>query len=112
MTWASIIAALLQTFGPLLTEWLKRWLEDRLKGASAALAKPATYGPEPALAALFDAAIAAVPRGAFARRALLRRLRAVAVARAEAIVRNDAPVALTQTEIEDVRDAAGAADAE
>ena len=109
MTWATIIAALLSAFGPLLAEWLKKWLEEKLSRASDGIAAPVTHGsPERAAGALFDAALASTPRFAPARRALLRRLRAVAVSRAPELVGVGA-VELTHAEVEEIRDAANAA---
>lgn len=77
MGWAAIITALLQIFGPILGEWLKKWLDSLLNKAAARLPDAETFGsPDAARAALFDEAIASLPRFAFARRSLLRRMRA------------------------------------
>lgn len=77
MGWSAIILALLEIFGPLIVAWLKAWLEDRLNRAAANLPAPESFGsPELARAALFDEAIADLPRFAFVRRALLRRMKA------------------------------------
>lgn len=111
MTWATTIAALLSTFGPMLSEWLKKWLEDRLKASAALIPAPAAVGnARSGMHVLFDATIAATPRVAFARRALLRRLKAVAVDRADELARGS--VTLAPADVEEIRDAAGAADSE
>lgn len=100
MGWSAIIIMLIELFGPLLIEWLKKWLEDRLNKAAASLPAAESYGsPELARAALFDEAIAALPRLAFARRALLRRMKATDA--------NPTPEALAE-----LRDIAGAAEQE
>lgn len=106
MNLQAFIQAILSVLGPLLLDWIKSWLEDKLKQAAARVTANGTS--EQGAAALFDAAIASTPRFAPARRALLRRLKAVAVARADEFARAD-PVALTQAEVDDVRDAADAA---
>ena len=80
MGWASLIAVLLELFGPLLADWLKGCTEERLANAAAALPPADTYGSEgEAAAALFDRAIADLPRLAFVRRAALRKAKQVAV---------------------------------
>ena len=80
MTWAAIITAIIQIFGPMLAEWLKKWLDSWLNKAAAEM----TGGPNgvaevagEAFAAceLLDKAIQMLPRFAFGRRALLRRIR-------------------------------------
>lgn len=79
MAWAAIISALLSIFGPLLLDWLKKWLDSRMVEAAARLPAAETFGsPELARAALFDEVIADLPRFAFGRRALLRRMKATA----------------------------------
>jgi len=80
MVWTSLIAVLLELFGPLLADWLKGCTEERLANAAAELPPADTYGSEgEAATALFDRAIADLPRLAFVRRAALRRAKAVAV---------------------------------
>lgn len=100
MGWSAIILALIQVLGPILIEWLKKWLEDRLQQAAARLPAVESFGsPELARAALFDEAIASLPRFAFARRALLRRMKATDA--------DPSPEALAE-----LRDIAGAAEQE
>jgi len=80
MGWFSIVAAILELLGPLLQSWLKDCTEERLANAAAELPPADTYGSEgEAAAALFDKAIADLPRLAFVRRAALRKAKAVAV---------------------------------
>lgn len=77
MGWAAIISAIISIFGPMLAEWLKKWLDSRLADVSQSLPAAESFGsPDLARAALFDAAIDSLPRWAFARRALLRRMKA------------------------------------
>ncbi len=110
MTWAALIAALIEVFGPILVEWLKRWLEDRLKTAATHLPEPTSFAHHSAPpAALFDKAISLLPPLAFARRTLLRRLRASAVKRADALMSGQAVAVLTADERAELREAAGAA---
>lgn len=44
MNWASIFAAIIAVVKPLVEEWLKRWLDDRLKAVERTL--PAVTDPE------------------------------------------------------------------
>lgn len=106
MGWASIIAALIQLFGPALVEWLQKWLDGILKRAAESLPDVTTYAAEPlAREALFDRAIALTPRFAFARRTLLRRLKTSAILHGYP----EAVGHLTPDELAEVRDAAFAA---
>lgn len=101
MGWAAIISALLSVFGPMLIKWLQEWLASRFAEVAAALPDVATFGtPAEARNALFDGAIASLPRFAFARRALLRRMKA----------HGDEP--LTGDAAAEFRDMAGAAASE
>ena len=111
MTWATIIAALLKTFGPLLSEWLQKWLEGRLKAAAEGLPADGLGDyPQQRLGLLFDRALADTPRRAFGRRALLRRLKAASVPRADLLARGGATIGVE--EAEDIRDLAAVADGE
>ncbi len=76
MGWAAIIAAIMEIFGPLLSDWLKECTEDRLSNATADLPPVGEFVSEGAAAyAMFDAAIADLPRFAFIRRRALERMR-------------------------------------
>ena len=102
MGWAVLVSELLKVFGPLLTAWLQKWLESLLQKAAARMPDAKLYAtPEQARLALLDEAIDAVPRLAFARRALLRRVRAHA-----------GQPALTTAEQAEFRDLVGAAENE
>ena len=112
MSWAAVIAALLQVLGPVIADFLKQLLDKWLSRAAESL--PAPEGPGH-VGRLFDAAIERTPRFAFARRNLLRVARRVAESRAGAIfaAAGGAPLApLTAAEAAELADAAGAADAE
>ena len=110
MSWAVIINMLIELFGPILVEWLKKWLDDRLKTAAAHLPDPHTFAsPMAGTTALFDKAIASLPLLAFSRRTLLRRLRSASVARSEMIFSGTHPMALSAEEQAEISDAAGAA---
>lgn len=105
MSWAAIIAAILQIFGPLISEWLKKWLESRLVKASKTVGAGADGVDDAArIGALMDAALADTPRVAFARRALIRRIRAYATV----VIPNPRPLA--PEEIADIKAAAAHAD--
>lgn len=109
MSWATIINALIELFGPILVEWLKQWLDDRLKTAASHLPEPSSFSsPAAGTMALFDKAIASLPILAFSRRTFLRRLRAAAVERSEMIFAGSASIGLTFEELSDIGDSAGA----
>jgi hypothetical protein len=73
MGWAAIIAVLLQIFGPLLAEWIKKWFDSHLRHAAALLPEPSFYADEPAARdALFEKAVATTRNPL--RRLLLRRI--------------------------------------
>jgi hypothetical protein len=102
--WLAIISALLTIFGPLIADWLKGCLEERLNEAAASLPPAETYASEgDASDALFDEAIRGLPRFAFARRAALRRAKAAA---REGDGIRTAP--LTAAELDEARDLVGA----
>lgn len=103
MGWASIVAALLAIFGPLISDWLKECTEEKLSDAADNLPEPSTFGSEgEATAALFDEAIARLPRLAFVRRAALRRMKAASIVDGKL---RTAP--LTAEEIAEARDLVG-----
>ena len=78
MGWAAIIAAVIELFGPLIAEWLRKWLDQKLVMAATLLPSPGGNEAE-AREMLFDAALDSLPRFAFARRTFLRTLRGIAV---------------------------------
>lgn len=108
--WPTIIATLIEVLGPLLVEWLKQWLSAKLTAASQVVSVGA--GPaEQAVGALFDEAVAQTPRRAVLRRALLRRVKAAAVARAPQVMA--ATFSLSPAEAEEIRElATGVAESE
>ena len=73
MNWVSIIQAVLQVLGPILSDLFKKWLSDKLTKTAKALPEPAE-GSDPAAnhAALLQAALDATPRRQVLRRAFLR----------------------------------------
>lgn len=80
MAWITIIAALLTVFGPAISDWLENCTKDRLKEAADSLPAPSTFASEgAAVAAMFNKAIAALPRRAFLRRKALARMKKAAV---------------------------------
>lgn len=82
--WAPIIAAIIQALIPFLTEWLQKWIANRLHDAANGLPPVAGFPTnDRAVTALFDRAINRT-RGP-ARRALLRWVKAKAVAQADAL---------------------------
>lgn len=102
MTWAAIIAALIDVLGPLLIEWLKQWLSAKLNAAAAGI--DLGRQADAAVGELFDEAIRQTPRFALPRRLLLRRLRAVAVAKAPAVMA--ATFTLSPSEAAEIREVA------
>lgn len=91
MGWAAIIAGILQILGPIFSEWIRKWLEERLNRAAREL------GETGSAAALFDRAIADQRRGP--KRMLLKRLRAMTAG---------GVFAATEADIEELRDLAPA----
>ncbi len=80
MGWSAIIAAILSIVGPFLVDWLKKCGEERAKRSADRLPAFESYSsPGAARDALFDAMIDDLPRWARARKALLRRLKSVAM---------------------------------
>lgn len=107
MGWSAIIAFLMQLFGPLIAEWLRKWLDDRFAKVLPMMPDPAAYPDDAArVRAICDAALATVPRIAFMRRSLIRRIQVAAVAQA------NSPRPLTPEEIADVSAAGRAAEDE
>lgn len=119
MNWASVITLIVQMLGPVLSDFLQKLLESLLKKVSGGLPAPSTGDAQPAdvqVRHLFDAALERLPRFAFARRSLLWGCRRVAVAHAAEVFAAAAGSAgvpqLTGAEAAELRDAAGACEAE
>lgn len=115
MGWGALIAVIIELFGPVLADWLKKLLEQWLRQA----AESATLSePDPAMMAaenislLFDAAIDRMPRLAFVRRNFLRSCKRAALARANQLMHaaqgGGSPTQLFPGERDELRDAAGA----
>lgn len=84
MTWASVIAVLLQLFGPVLAEWLRKLLDDTAKRMPAEpSADPEVFVAN--LAELFDFARGRTWWWQGGRRAAIRLAERAAVRRADAI---------------------------
>jgi hypothetical protein len=106
----ALVAALISVFGPAFLAWVRKLLNKTAKSLPAPESYPT---PHAATAALFDAAIEAVPARKFGRRILLRVLRRVAVARAPELFEaaragGGAVPPLTELEAAELADAAGA----
>lgn len=90
MTWATIIAMILEIVGPYLMGWLKTWLESHLHKVAARLPVPATFGTvsptaaenNAAIGLLLDHAETALPLFAFLRRLLIHHVQSLAEAKA------------------------------
>jgi hypothetical protein len=114
MTWAVIIAAILEVVGPYIAKAIQALIAKWLHKGSNGLQEPTSFGrPADALAALFDRAIASTPTRAFATRVVLRAARRFACKRAVAIanyVRQNGPLPTEALphEIEELKDAAEA----
>lgn len=109
MTFAAIIAALISVFGPMLLAWIQKWLESRANKAAARLPAVGSFASEhDARNALFDAMIEDLPRAAFARRSLLRRLKGAA-ARA-GVTSTGAASPISPEDAGDIADAVGIVD--
>lgn len=115
MGWSAIIAALLQLFGPVLVDLLKQLLDKWLNKAAESLPPPDPKDPG-AVTALFDAAIDRAPRFAFVRRGFLRSCKRAAEWRANEVMAaasvGGTMTPLGEEEAAELRDAAGAVDAE
>jgi hypothetical protein len=95
MGWTVIIAALIRVLGPVLADWLEGCTKERLENAAAKLPAADTFASEgEAAAAVFDRAIADLPRWAKWRRNALARAKEVAVQ--GAVIRREP---LTESEV-------------
>jgi dihydrodipicolinate synthase/N-acetylneuraminate lyase len=111
MGWSVLIAALVEVLGPLVADWLKSCGEDRAKRAAERLPAFESFASEDAARdALFDEVIADLPRLAFARRGLLRRLKATAAK--AGVTSAGAARPLDPEDAADLADLAAAADQE
>lgn len=107
MTWAAIIQAIIALVGPLLSELIKKWLEDLLKETATGLGRP---HEKDAIEQLLTAAIAKAA-GQPVRRILLRRIRTMAVkCQSDILIGRTGRVAVT--DFMDLADAAELANAE
>lgn len=77
MSWAAIFAMFWEVFGPLVSELVKKLIDNLLNRAAAQLPPATAYVDQVAAqSALLDKAIELLPWYAFPRRSLLRRMRA------------------------------------
>jgi hypothetical protein len=91
---------IMQILGPLLEKWIASCTEEKLTEAAGRLPGREVFASDGEAAnALFDEAIASLPRLAFIRRSALRRAKAVMVVNGQ--LRTSA---LTVTELEEGRD--------
>lgn len=108
MGWSALIMMLIQVLGPILVEWLRKWLDSRLARAAEKLPAMSSYASEHAARnALFDQAIADLPHLAYARRALLRRMKDASID--AGVTSQGAARPLTEEEATGLADLAGAA---
>jgi len=118
MGWISIVTLLVQIFGPLIADWLKRRMEDRLKKAASSMPAMVSFGSAgDGVAALFDRALADTPLILVGERRMLKAARKAALARAEevwAAASGESPAAafapLSDVERGEIAEAAAAAD--
>ena len=74
--WVTIIAGLIEVFGPVLADWLKAFLAHLFTRAAAELPAPETFGgADKAHSALCGKALDLLPRRAVLRRLLVREIR-------------------------------------
>jgi len=77
--WVTIIAGLIEVFGPVLADWLKAFLAHLFTRAAAELPAPETFGgadnADKAHSALCSKALDLLPRRAVGRRLLVRAMR-------------------------------------
>jgi len=100
MGWMAIITLLVQIFGPIFADWLRKRLDDRLKKAAEDMRPAAEYGSSAeAVGALFDRAIASTPMLHVAERIALRHMKASALERADSIVAGGEIPKLTDAEV-------------
>lgn len=79
MSWAPLIIAILQFFGPILVDWLRNWLENRFHNAAGKLPGLGIYNSEDdAREALFASVLHDLPRHAIARRTMVRMMQRIA----------------------------------
>lgn len=73
MGWAAIISAILAIVGPLIAEWLKKWLESRLHKVAERMPFVSFGDDQAAAIALLERAVEDTSRFMFAKRMVLRR---------------------------------------
>lgn len=77
MQWAAIFAALWQVFGPVVNQLIQQLISKWFNKAAAQLGDAAQFPDEvTAQAAAIDKTLTLLPRWAFARKALLHRMKA------------------------------------
>lgn len=104
--WLALITLLIQLFGPLLVEWLRKRLHIATDNLPAFESYPDTSA---ATAALFDYARQSLPRYAVIRRGFVLLLRGIALRRAEQLhaVMHNVPGAVVTPLNGDERDECG-----
>lgn len=103
MTWTTIITAIIQIFGPFLSELVKNLIDKWFNKASTKLAAtdPTTLTPDDAVNTVFSEVEANLPRVAPARRLLLKIMRRVSLKHSAAIV-NGQPVTLDASDVDEL----------
>lgn len=84
MPWLALITLLLQIFGPLIAEWLRKRMQAKLEKAAESMPEMVSFGTDAAagIEALFDRAVADTPMIFVGERMMLRAARRIALARA------------------------------
>lgn len=91
MTWVTIVAAIIQIFGPFLTDLIKKLMDKWFNKAQVNLASvdPATLAPEEAVGRLFSEVEAGLPRVAPARRLMLKIMKRISLKHSASIVKGE-----------------------
>lgn len=103
MTWATIIASIIQIFGPFLSDLVKKLIDKWFNKASTKLGAtdPTTLAPDDAINMVFGEVEENLPRVAPARRLLLKIMKRVSLKHSAAIVSGQ-PVSLDAADVDEL----------